>query len=158
METQPNWVTSIDRIIDMGLSHGLAQRTTEDEVFNGRTICLNGRHVLNFALCSYLELEQDSRLKQGTIDAVTRYGTQFAISRAYMSATPYTELEVLLEELFEGHVLATPTTTLGHIAALPVLIQKRRCDYHRPDGSQQPPNCCKVGAGGRRSCRNPASR
>ncbi|MDO9046423.1 MAG: aminotransferase class I/II-fold pyridoxal phosphate-dependent enzyme [Methylobacter sp.] len=124
METQPNWLTSIDRIVDMGLSHGLAQRTTEDEAFNGRTICLNGRHVLNFALCSYLGLEQDSRLKRGTIDAVTRYGTQFAISRTYMSATPYTELEAQLEELFGGHVLAAPTTTLGHIAALPVLIQK----------------------------------
>jgi 7-keto-8-aminopelargonate synthetase-like enzyme len=124
METQPTWLTHIDRIINMGLSHGLAQRTTENEVFNGRTICLNGRHVLNFALCSYLGLELDARLKQGTIDAATRYGTQFAISRAYMSATPYAELETLLEELFESHVLATPTTTLGHIAALPVLIQK----------------------------------
>jgi len=124
METQPDWTTAIDRIIDMGLSHGLAQRTTEDPAFNGRTICLNGKHVLNFALCSYLGLEHDARLKQGTIDAATRYGTQFAISRTYMSATPYTELEAQLEKLFGGHVLATPTTTLGHIAALPVLIHK----------------------------------
>jgi len=123
METQPNWVTVIDRIVDMGLNHGLVQRTTEDKVFNGRTIRLNGRPVLNFALCSYLGLEQDVRLKQGTIDAVNRYGTQFAISRAYMSATPYTELEAQFNELFGGHVLATPTTTLGHMAALPVLIQ-----------------------------------
>lgn len=123
METQPNWVTVIDRIVDMGLNHGLVQRTTEDKVFNGRTIRLNGRPVLNFALCSYLGLEQDARLKQGTIDAVNRYGTQFAISRAYMSATPYAELEAQFNELFGGHVLATPTTTLGHMAALPVLIQ-----------------------------------
>ncbi|MGZ5030765.1 MAG: aminotransferase class I/II-fold pyridoxal phosphate-dependent enzyme [Methylobacter sp.] len=124
MKTQPDWTTAIDRIVDMGLSHGLAQRTTEDPTFNGRTICLNGRHILNFALCSYLGLEQDARLKQGTIDAVNRYGTQFAISRTYMSATPYKELETQLEKLFGGHVLATPTTTLGHIAALPVLIHK----------------------------------
>lgn len=124
METQPDWTTAIDQIVDMGLSHGLAQRTTEDTAFNGRTICLNGKHVLNFALCSYLGLEQDARLKQGTIDAVNRYGTQFALSRTYMSATPYAELEAQLEKLFGSHVLATPTTTLGHIAALPVLIQK----------------------------------
>ena len=124
METQPNWVATIDRIVDMGLNQGLVQLTTEDEAFDGRSICINGRHVLNFALCSYLGLEQDSRLKQGTIDAVTRYGTQFAISRAYMSATPYAELEAQLEQLFGGRVLAVPTTTLGHIAALPVLIQK----------------------------------
>ncbi|MDI1229989.1 MAG: aminotransferase class I/II-fold pyridoxal phosphate-dependent enzyme [Methylobacter sp.] len=124
MKPQSDWKNSIDSIVDMGLSHRLVQRTTEDETFNGRTICLNNKHVLNFALCSYLGLELDHRLKQGTIDAVTRYGTQFAISRAYMSATPYTELEHLLDELFEGHVLATPTTTLGHIAALPILIEK----------------------------------
>jgi len=86
---------------------------TEDEFYNGRTVSVNGRHLLNFALCSYLGLELDSRLKQGTIDAVTRYGTQFAVSRTYLSATPYTELEAMLEELFGGHVLATPTTTLG---------------------------------------------
>jgi len=124
MKTQPDWTSAIDQIVDMGLNHGLAQRTTEDQAFNGRTICINGRHVLNFALCSYLGLELDARLKQGTIDAVTRYGTQFAISRTYMSATPYTELEAQLEKIFGSHVLATPTTTLGHIAALPVLIHK----------------------------------
>ena len=124
METQSNWVKTLDGIVGAGISHGLVQRTTEDEIFNGRTICLDGRHVLNFALCSYLGLELDSRLKQGVIDAVTRYGTQFALSRTYMSATPYAELETQLEELFGGNVLATPTTTLGHIAALPVLIQK----------------------------------
>lgn len=124
MNPQSDWTSSIDSIVDMGLRHKLVQRTTEDEAFNGRTICLNGRHVLNFSLCSYLGLELDPRLKQATIDAATRYGTQFAISRAYMSATPYTELEQLLDELFDAHVLATPTTTLGHIAALPVLIKK----------------------------------
>ncbi|MGZ4968908.1 MAG: aminotransferase class I/II-fold pyridoxal phosphate-dependent enzyme [Methylobacter sp.] len=119
-----NWVAPADQIIDTGLNHELAQCTTEDKTFNGRTIYLNGKQVLNFALCSYLGLEQDSRLKQGTIDAVNRYGSQFAMSRTYISATPYTELETQLEKLFGGHVLATPTTTLGHIAALPVLIQK----------------------------------
>ncbi|MDD1627238.1 MAG: 8-amino-7-oxononanoate synthase, partial [Methylococcaceae bacterium] len=124
MKTKSNWVNAIDKIVSEGVSHGLAQLTTEDEFYNGRTICVNGKHLLNFALCSYLGLELDARLKQGTIDAVTRYGTQFAISRSYLSATPYMELEAMLEELFEGYVLATPTTTLGHIAALPVLIQE----------------------------------
>ena len=124
MKTKSNWITAIDKIVSEGVSHGLAQLTTEDEFYNGRTICVNGKHLLNFALCNYLGLELDSRLKQGTIDAVTRYGTQFAISRSYLSTTPYMELEAMLEELFEGYALATPTTTLGHIAALPVLIQE----------------------------------
>lgn len=124
METESNWAATIDGIVSMGISQGLAQRTTEDAFYNGRTVCLNGSPVVNFALCSYLGLELDYRLKQGTIDAVNRYGTQFAASRTYLSATPYKELEALLEVLFEGHVLATATTTLGHIAALPVLIRE----------------------------------
>jgi len=123
-QTQTNWSSTIDGIVNMGISQGLVQRTTEDPHFNGRSICLNGKRVLNFALCSYLGLELDHRLKQGAIDAINNYGTQFALSRAYLSATPYAELEAQLEKLFEGKVLVTPTTTLGHIAALPVLIQK----------------------------------
>ncbi|MFA6994718.1 MAG: aminotransferase class I/II-fold pyridoxal phosphate-dependent enzyme [Candidatus Paceibacterota bacterium] len=124
MKIKSSWTSTIDSIVNEGVSHGLAQCTTDDDFYNGRTVCLNGRHMLNFALCSYLGLELDSRLKQGTIDAVTRYGTQFAVSRSYLSATPYTKLEAMLEELFGGYALATPTTTLGHIAALPVLIQE----------------------------------
>ncbi|WP_036251697.1 aminotransferase class I/II-fold pyridoxal phosphate-dependent enzyme [Methylobacter sp. BBA5.1] len=124
MNIKSSWVTAFDEIISAGVNHGLAQHTTEDAFYNGRTICLNDRHLINFALCSYLGLELDKRLRQGTIDAVTRFGTQFAISRTYLSATPYGDLESMLEELFGGHVLVTPTTTLGHIAALPVLIQK----------------------------------
>ncbi|WP_442498897.1 aminotransferase class I/II-fold pyridoxal phosphate-dependent enzyme [Methylobacter sp. sgz302048] len=124
MAIKSSWVTDFDEIITAGAHHGLAQHTTEDAFYNGRTICLNGRHLVNFALCSYLGLELDKRLRQGTIDAAMRFGTQFAVSRTYLSATPYRELESLLEQLFEGHVLVTPTTTLGHIAALPVLIQK----------------------------------
>ena len=123
MKIKSNSISTIDKIVSAGVSDGLGQLTTEDGFYDGRIICLNGRHTINFALCSYLGLELDPRLKQGTIDAVIKYGTQFAVSRAYVSATPYAELETMFEELFGGYALATPTTTLGHIAALPVLIQ-----------------------------------
>src|SRR3954447_20123023 len=62
-------------------------------------------------------------MKDSTIDAVIRYGTQFSSSRAYMSSPQYLELEALLGELFGGHVVATPTTSLGHLATLPVLVE-----------------------------------
>jgi 7-keto-8-aminopelargonate synthetase-like enzyme len=39
-----------------------------------------------------------------------------------MQAPPYAELEHRLGEMFGGHVLVAPTTTLGHVAALPVLV------------------------------------
>src|SRR4051812_3701305 len=94
-----------------------------DESFDGRTVTLEGSSRINFGSCSYLGLELDPRLKQATIDAVLRYGTQFSSSRGYLSSPQYDELETLLGELFGGHVLVTPTTSLGHLSVLPVLVE-----------------------------------
>jgi 7-keto-8-aminopelargonate synthetase-like enzyme len=47
---------------------------------------------------------------------------QFSCSRAYVSCPPYHELEELFEALFDAPIVVTPTTTLGHLAALPVLV------------------------------------
>jgi 7-keto-8-aminopelargonate synthetase-like enzyme len=55
-------------------------------------------------------------------DAVQRYGTQFSSSRSYVSAPAYAELEALLEDVFGRPVVVAPTTSLGHLAALPVLV------------------------------------
>ncbi|MDA0140293.1 bifunctional aminotransferase class I/II-fold pyridoxal phosphate-dependent enzyme/GNAT family N-acetyltransferase [Solirubrobacter deserti] len=102
---------------------GLLQLTPDDDApLDGRTISLNGRSVVSFGSCSYLGLELDPRLQQATIDAVLRYGTQFSSSRGYLSSPQYIELEALLSELFGGHVLVTPTTSLGHLSVLPVLV------------------------------------
>ena len=75
-------------------ARGLIHRTAEDEHFDGRTLCLDGEQVLNFASCSYLGLETDARLKRGANDAVERYGVHFYSSRAYVSAPPYINTKV----------------------------------------------------------------
>src|SRR4051794_5894079 len=94
-----------------------------DECLDGRTLTIEGAPRINFGSCSYLGLELDPRMKQATIDAVMRYGTQFSSSRAYMSSPQYVELEALLSEMFGGYAIATPTTSLGHLAALPVIVE-----------------------------------
>ncbi len=86
-------------------------------------VTLEGASRINFGSCSYLGLELDPRMKEATIDAVLRYGTQFSSSRAYMSSPQYVELEALLSEMFGGYAVATPTTSLGHLAALPVIVE-----------------------------------
>ena len=40
-----------------------------------------------------------------------------------MSSPQYAELEALLDQLFGGHALVVPTTSLGHLATLPVLVE-----------------------------------
>ena len=102
---------------------GLMFHTAEDEVLNGRIITVGGQAWLNFGSCSYLGLELDERLKAGVIDAVTRFGTQFSSSRAAVSVPPYHELESLLDQVFGSPVLLASSTSLGHIAALPILVQ-----------------------------------
>jgi 7-keto-8-aminopelargonate synthetase-like enzyme len=104
-------------------AHGLIHQTAGDLRFDGRTLCLEGEQVLNFASCSYLGIETDERLKRGACDAIERYGVHFYSSRAYVSAPLYREYEVLLSQMVGGSpVVVTQTTSLGHIAALPVLV------------------------------------
>ncbi|BDN81622.1 hypothetical protein [Mycobacterium pseudoshottsii] len=57
-------------------------------------------------------------------DAGERYGTQFSCSRAFVANPLYQDVERLLSELFGGHALLAPTTTLAHMAALPVLADQ----------------------------------
>jgi 7-keto-8-aminopelargonate synthetase-like enzyme len=115
----------MDTMITEGIRSGVGHRTAEDSVLCGRTLRIGGRDLVHFGSCSYLGLEIDPRLKQGAIDATERFGTQFSSSRVYVSAPPYVELEELLCEVFDAHALVTPSTTLGHLAAIPTLIDER---------------------------------
>ncbi len=107
-------------------SKGLVCQVAEDERFDGRSVTLNGRRLVNFGSCSYLGLETDARLKTAACEAVLRYGVQFSTSRAYMAAPLYRDLERLLSEMAGGaRVVLAPTTSLAHLGALPVLVGER---------------------------------
>jgi 7-keto-8-aminopelargonate synthetase-like enzyme len=115
----------LDEVMTTGASKGLLHIDIDDHALDGRTVLLDGRRHINFGSCSYLGLELDPRMKAAAIDAVNRYGTQFSSSRSYLQSPQYNELEPLLDEMFGGHVLVTPTTSLGHLATLPVLVESR---------------------------------
>ncbi len=104
---------------------GLFFQQLDSAPLRGRSVEIAGRPLVSFASCSYLGLEHHPKLVSAVHEAVDRYGTQFSASRGYLSAPEYTRLEDLLGEIFEGHVLVTPSTTLGHAAALPVLVTER---------------------------------
>jgi 7-keto-8-aminopelargonate synthetase-like enzyme len=107
-----------------GIAHGIAHLVAEDEQLGGRFVTLHNRRQVNFGSCSYVGLETDARLKAAAIDAVSRYGVQFASSRVYVSCPPYAELERLLKAMFAAPLVVTQTTTLAHFAALPILVGK----------------------------------
>ncbi len=111
-------------IIQEGVQKGILHLNTGSENISGMQISINGKKVINFSSCSYLGLEHHTALKEGAKAAIDAYGTQFSSSRAYLSLGLYEELENNLSAIFQHKkVVVTATTTLGHIAAIPVLIE-----------------------------------
>ena len=104
---------------------GLGLLDAEDERLDGRTLTIGGRTLRNFSSCSYLGLELDPRLIEGAVDATRRFGTQFSMSRAFVSAPPYASLEAAIEGITDRPSLVLPTTSLATAAALPSLIDAR---------------------------------
>ena len=124
MKNYHSFVQSVHQIAQNAAHNGIAHLSTQDDSFTDNLITLNNNTTANFGSCSYLGLEFDERLKNGAINAIQRYGTQFSSSRAYVSLGLYDELEDMFRKIFKGnHALVTPTTTLGHIAAIPVLVK-----------------------------------
>jgi 7-keto-8-aminopelargonate synthetase-like enzyme len=113
---------TVNQIVSDGVNRGILHLYTEDNNLSGNYIVLKGKRVVNFGSCSYLGLEFDERLKNGAKEAIDNYGTQFSESRAYVSVRQYQELEALLGQIFEAYPVVMPTTTLGHIANIPVLV------------------------------------
>jgi len=116
------FLDTIEACFNQAIAHGIFHLNTEDEQYDGRYITLNKQRVLNFGSCSYLGLEVDDRLKQGAIWATTRFGTQFSCSRAYMSCGLYQTLEQLLARIFDAPVVVAPSTSLAHMATVPVVV------------------------------------
>ena len=117
------FINTIDECLTNGVKNGIFQVSLEDEFLNGRHVTIQGRQVVNFGSCSYLGLEVDERLKQGAIDATSRFGTQYSSSRLFSSCNLYEEIEDLFYKIFNNNpsILAA-TTTLTHLAALPILV------------------------------------
>jgi len=117
-----------DRILDLaerrlklGVDRGLIHRRIEDEALEGAIITLSGSKLVNFGSCGYLGLSLDERLKAGAIDATRRFGTSYSSSPTYTALSLYSKLEDQLHQMTGGAVVVAQTTTLAHLAALPIL-------------------------------------
>ena len=115
-------LTLFERNIRASRERGLLALRVEDRQLDGAWLTVGGRRLVNFGSCAYMGLNTDPRLKAAARDAIDRYGPVFSSSTAYTSVGLYTELEERLRRIFRAHVIVLPTTTLGHLAALPVLI------------------------------------
>lgn len=115
-------ISTIDQVMQHGLDTEVIHKHTEDLELSGRTVTIDGASMVNFGSCSYLGLEHHPDLVEGAIDAVRRYGTQFSTSRTYASLGMLEQLESEMTGLFGQPVIVTPSTTMGHLATLPVIV------------------------------------
>jgi 7-keto-8-aminopelargonate synthetase-like enzyme len=118
-----NFIDTVDTVFSNAKEKGILHLYAEGEYLNGRTIKINGSEMLHFGTTGYLGLEQDKRLKEAAINAISNYGTQFPLSKTYLSHPLYAELESKIEQMYSIPPIITKNSTLGHIAIIPTLIR-----------------------------------
>lgn len=120
---QNNFLDTVDEVFTSAKKAGVLHLHSDGDVFSGRTIQINGKTHFHFGTTGYLGLEQDQRLKDAAIDAIKRYGTQFPLSKSYISHPLYSTLEEKVEEMYGNSVIITKNSTLGHMAVIPTAVR-----------------------------------
>lgn len=118
-----NFIDTVDTVFANAKEKGLLHLYSEDENLSGRTVKIKGNEMLHFGTTGYLGLEQDLRLKEAAISAISNYGTQFPLSKTYLSHPLYAELENKIEKMYNIPPIITKNSTLGHMAVIPTLIR-----------------------------------
>ncbi len=116
----------LDTIGDLILNakkEGLVHLYTEGNHFDGRHIQVERKKLFHFGTTGYLGLEQDQRLKDAAIDAIQRYGTQFPLSKTYVSFVIYKELEEAVRRIYNSPIVITKNSTLAHIGVIPTIVR-----------------------------------
>ncbi|MBF4473070.1 aminotransferase class I/II-fold pyridoxal phosphate-dependent enzyme [Flavobacterium sp. HJJ] len=118
-----NFIDTVDEIFTGAKNEGVLHLYAENTALSGRTIQIKGREMFHFGTTGYLGLEQDDRLKEASIEAIRKYGTQFPLSKSYISNPLYAELETKIELMYGIPPIITKNSTLGHIAVIPTIVR-----------------------------------
>jgi 7-keto-8-aminopelargonate synthetase-like enzyme/predicted N-acyltransferase len=118
-----NFIDTVDEVLSGAKNVGVLHLYAEDKKLTGRTIQIKGKEMYHFGTTGYLGLEQDDRIKEAAIQAIRDYGTQFPLSKSYISHPLYSELEAKIEEMYGIPPIITKNSTLGHLAIIPTLLR-----------------------------------
>jgi 7-keto-8-aminopelargonate synthetase-like enzyme len=118
-----NFLDTVDQVFTDAKKAGVLYLHMEDEELSGRKVRIGGKDHFHFGTTGYLGLEQDQRLKDAAISAIQKMGTQFPLSKSYISHPLYKQLEDKLEEMFNHPVIITKNSTLGHIGVIPSMVR-----------------------------------
>jgi 7-keto-8-aminopelargonate synthetase-like enzyme len=118
-----NFLDTVDEVFTDAKKMGVLHLYTEGDELTGRSIHIKGRKLFHFGTTGYLGLEQDERLKEAAIQAIRKYGTQFPLSKSYISHPLYKTLEEKVQEIYGYPVIITKNSTLGHLGVIPGVVR-----------------------------------
>lgn len=117
-----NFLNTVHEVFTDAKEAGVLHLYSGGDSFSGRTIKIQDRELFHFGTTGYLGLEQDSRLKRTAMDAIDKYGTQFPLSKSYISNPLYRELEDLISKMYGYPIVITKNSTLGHLGVIPSVV------------------------------------
>ncbi len=117
-----NFLNTVHEVFTDAKQEGILHLYAEGSSFSGRKIRVKNRDLFHFGTTGYLGLEQDARLKKAAIQAIENYGTQFPLSKSYISNPLYHELEQLVTEMYGAPIIITKNSTLGHLGVIPSAV------------------------------------
>jgi len=118
-----NFLDSVDDVMVRAKEEGVLHLYASGSKLSGRYLEIKGNKHYHFGTTGYLGLEQDRRLKEAAIQAIRDCGTQFPLSKSYISHPLYEELEQQMATIYNTPVIITKNSTLGHLAVLPAAVR-----------------------------------
>lgn len=91
---------------------------------NKQSLLLDDKKIINFTTNSCLGIENDIRIRKAIAEKTLGKGASFIVSRIFISPPEFSQFSALLHKIFDSYPVITASTTLSHLSALPVLIQK----------------------------------
>lgn len=118
-----NFVDTVNDMLGQARRKEVMHLNFTDEKWSGNNMKLGENDLVNFGTCGYLGLETHPKLIKGAIDYTSRYGTQFSISRAFVTSNQVKLLEEQLSHIFGGHkTIVFSSTTLAHVSVIPIIM------------------------------------
>lgn len=112
-----------ERIALRGRETGITHLRLDRHERGGAVVEIEGRRLLNFGICSYLAMNTHPEVVEAAVRAVKEVGVNYSSSAAYSAVGLFRGLEDALSDMTDCQVVLAPTTTLAHMAALPVLVE-----------------------------------
>lgn len=118
-----NFLDSVNDVFTDAKKAGVLHLYADGNQFSGRTISVENNSLFHFGTTGYLGLEQDPRLKKAAINAINKYGTQFPLSKSYISNPLYKALEEKVYAMYNHPIVITKNSTLGHMGVIPSAVK-----------------------------------